>query len=81
MRKTLMLILAVFISAVWVQAQDAGQTTGKTSDPNMIQGCLQSSMGLYTLTDKDGLVHQLSARPTSLATRWVARLKSPASRG
>ena len=66
MNKSLMFALLLLISAVWLQAQDASQTAGKTSDPTTIQGCLQSSMGQYSLTDKDGIVHQLSGAANKL---------------
>ena len=42
MRKTFMLSLLLSISAVWLQAQDAGQAPGKTSDVPTLQGCLQN---------------------------------------
>jgi len=66
MNKSRIFTLVLLISAVWLQAQDAGQTTGKTSDLTTIQGCLHSSMGQYTLTDKDGIVHQLSGAANKL---------------
>jgi hypothetical protein len=65
-RKTLMLTLVLLISAVWLQAQDAGQTMGKTSDLTTIQGCLQFSGGHYRITDSTGTVEQLSGQANKL---------------
>lgn len=62
MRKTLMLTLVLLISAVWLQAQDAGQT----SSPTTIQGCLQFTKGHYFLTDSGGTAHQLSGQANKL---------------
>lgn len=75
MYKALMLTFVLLISAVWMQAQSGypssdagqGQTTAKASSPNTIEGCLQSSNGQYTLTDKSGTVHQLSGAATKLS--------------
>ncbi len=67
MRKTLMFTLVLLISAVWLQAQDAGQTMGKTSDLMTVQGCLQVSNGRYSLTESNGDVHQLTGAATKLS--------------
>jgi hypothetical protein len=69
MCKTLMLTLLLLIPAVWLQAESASPSSDKSqnsSDPTTIQGCLQSSLGQYTLTDKDGTVHQLSGAANKL---------------
>jgi hypothetical protein len=72
MRKILTLALLLLISAVCLQAQagypesGTSQTSGKASDMTTIEGCLQSSMGQYTLIDKDGAVHQLSGAANKL---------------
>ncbi len=66
MRKTLMLTLVLLISAIWLQAQDAGQTMGK-SDMMTVQGCLQVSNGRYSLTESNGDVHQLTGAATKLS--------------
>lgn len=55
MRKTLMLTLVLMVSAVWLQAQDAG----KTSDLTTIEGCLHHSAGQYTLIDDTNTIHHL----------------------
>lgn len=39
---------------------DAGQPASLPWDMSAISGCLQSSMGHYTLTDNEGTVHELS---------------------
>jgi hypothetical protein len=64
--KTLMVTLVLLISAVWIQAQDSGQTMGKTSGPTTIQGCLQYSKGHYVLTDSSGTANQLSGHANKL---------------
>jgi len=58
-RRTFILSLLLLISAVWLQAQDAGQASGKTSDVTTLQGCLQNSHNTYTLTEENGTTHQL----------------------
>ena len=62
MPKTLLLILALLISTVWLRAQDAGQTSSATT----IQGCLKYSKGHYRLTEDNGTVHQLSGEANKL---------------
>lgn len=66
MRQTLMLTLAMLLSAVCLQAQDAGQTMGKTSTPTTIQGCLQHTKGHYVLTDSNGTANELSGHANKL---------------
>ena len=76
MRKALVLALGLLISAVCLQAQsgssvpDPGQApakaSGKTSSLTTMEGCLQSAHGQYTLTDRDGTVHQLSGAANKL---------------
>jgi len=58
-RNTFILSLVLLISAVGLHAQDASQATGKTSDGNTMQGCLQNSHNTYTLTEENGTTHQL----------------------
>ena len=53
-----MLTLVLLISAVWLQAQDAGPTT--------IQGCLTYSKGHYWLTEDNGTTHQLQSQANKL---------------
>ena len=66
MRKTFMLTLVLLVSAVWLQAQDAGKTSGKTSDLDTIAGCLQRSEGQYNLTDDTGTIHHLTGGAAKL---------------
>ncbi|HZL69452.1 MAG TPA: hypothetical protein VFC29_19230 [Candidatus Limnocylindrales bacterium] len=66
MRKTLVLTLVLLASAVWLQAQDAGKTGGKTSDLDTIEGCLQRSEGQYSLTDNTGTIHHLTGGASKL---------------
>ena len=67
MRKTLVLTLVLLVSAVWLQAQDAGKTSGKTADLNTIEGCLQRSEGQYTLLDNTNTIHHLSGGASKLS--------------
>ncbi len=66
MRKTVLFTLVLLVSAVWLQAQAAGQASGNTSNPNTIQGCLQYTDGHYRLTHPDGTYHQLSLEANKL---------------
>ena len=59
MRKILMLTLVLMVSAVCLQAQDAAKTSGKASDLETIEGCLQHSAGQYTLIDSTNTIHHL----------------------
>src|SRR5271166_2661531 len=64
--KTLMFTLVLLLSTLWLQAQDAGQTTGKTSGLTTIQGCLQYTNGHYRLTEDNGTTHQLQSQANKL---------------
>jgi hypothetical protein len=64
--KTLMFTVVLLISAVWVQAQDAGQMGGKKSGVTTIEGCLQSSGNRYTLTKADGTTVTLSSHANEM---------------
>ena len=69
MVKTLMLIVLLLVSAVWLQAESASLSSDKnqnSSDLTTIQGCLQTSLGEYTLTEKDGTIHQLTGAANKL---------------
>ena len=68
MRKRLMLTLVLLTSAVWLQAQDTGQTMGKTPEMITVQGCLQVANGRYSITDSNGDVHQLTGAATKLSS-------------
>jgi len=70
MNKTLIVTLGLLISAVWLQAQDAGQTMGKTSSLTTFQGCLQYTNGHYRLTEDNGKAHQLQSEANKL-THYV----------
>jgi hypothetical protein len=65
-RKTLVLTLVLLVSAVWLQAQDAGKTSGKTSELETIEGCLQRSEGQYTLLDNTNTIHHLTGGASKL---------------
>jgi hypothetical protein len=66
-RKTLMLTLVLMVSAVWLQAQDAAKTSGKASDLETIEGCLQRSEGQYTLIDSTNTIHHLVGGASKLS--------------
>jgi len=67
MHRTLTLALLV-LSAAWLQAQPANppSESSKSSAPTTIEGCLQNSLGIYTLTESDGTVHRLSGYANKL---------------
>jgi len=68
-----LLALTLLVSAAWLQAQDqygsqAGSSqTGTTPGQTTVQGCLQSSDGNYTLTDKSGTTYQLHGNTSKLS--------------
>jgi hypothetical protein len=64
--KTLTFILVVLFSSLWLQGQDAGQTTGKTAGLTTIQGCLTYSNSHYRLTEDNGTSHQLQSQANKL---------------
>lgn len=66
MRKLGMLTLVLLISAVWLSAQDATQTSDKNSNLTTVEGCLQNPNGHYTLTDNSGTAHQLAGAANKL---------------
>jgi len=72
MTKTVMLALALLLSAAWLQAQQYPQTgssqSGNTSSgqASTIQGCLQSSNGNFTLTDDAGTTYQVQGDTSKL---------------
>lgn len=72
MPKTVMLVLALLVSSVWLTAQEYPQTgssqTGNTAaGQNTIQGCLQGSNGSYTLTADSGTTYQLQGDASMLS--------------
>jgi hypothetical protein len=66
MCKTLMSILVVLVSSLWLQGQDAGQMGGKTADLTTLQGCLTYSNSHYRLTEDNGTSHQLQSQANKL---------------
>ncbi len=74
MTKILLLAIALVCSAAWLQAQDqygaqsgSSQTGAASSGKMTVQGCLQSSNGTYTLTDKSGTTYQLQGDASKLS--------------
>jgi hypothetical protein len=61
-KKKLMFTLVLLVSALWLQGQDAGKTSGLTT----IQGCLQYTHGHYRLTEDNGTTHQLQSEANKL---------------
>jgi Protein of unknown function (DUF5818) len=74
MPRILLLALTLLLSAAWLQAQDqygsqagSSQTGTAASGQTTVQGCLQSSDGNYTLTDKSGTSYQLHGDTSKLS--------------
>ncbi len=73
MSKTLMLALALLLSAAWLQAQEQYPQTGSSqkeataSGQTTVEGCLQGSDGNYTLTDNSGTMYQLKGDTSKLS--------------
>ena len=73
MSKTLMLALALLLSAAWLQAQEqypqagSSQTGATASGQTTVQGCLQGSDGNYTLTDNSGTTYTLQGDTSKLS--------------
>ena len=71
MHKTLMLTLALLMSALWLQAQEGNP--GKdvwvptNTYPPTVDGCLRSSNLHYTVVDKDGTVYNLTGSTARLS--------------
>ena len=71
MHKTVLLALALLISAVCSPAQQ-GHSSSSADQKNVpglttIEGCLQSASGQYSLTDSSGKVYQLSGYANKLS--------------
>ncbi len=65
MYKTLMLALALLVSAAWLQAQDTmGKSAGASS--TTIEGCLKVAGGHYYLVESNGDAHRLSGYANKL---------------
>jgi hypothetical protein len=72
MSKTLMLGLALLLSATWLQAQSQYPYTQVkkellTSGQTTAQGCLQRSDGNYMLTDNAGTTYQVQGDSSKLS--------------
>ncbi len=71
MRITILLTLALLVSAVCLQAQYGPPNTGQTGDDmssmSSIQGCLQDSGGHYTVTDSKGMAFPLTGDTSELS--------------
>jgi hypothetical protein len=61
MRKLTVLVV-LFASVLWLQAQDKGQASSATT----LQGCLHYSKGHYSLVDSSGTKHRLSGAAQKL---------------
>ncbi len=72
MRKSLMITMLLLTSALWLPAQEGIPGANVTrapagKSPTTIQGCLYSSGGHYTVTDKHGKVHRLTGSTAKLS--------------
>jgi hypothetical protein len=73
MRRTLMLTLALLISARWLQAQEGvpGVNVGAAATyPPTIEGCLTNSSLRYMVIGRDGMVYNLTGSTARLG-RYV----------
>lgn len=59
MKLGFVLSLMLLVSAACLQAQDRGKSNRDTSMSGEMEGCLQTSMGNYMLTGKDGTTMEL----------------------
>jgi Protein of unknown function (DUF5818) len=61
MTRHLIFVLALLLSATWLEAQrqDIGSLPPSQGKTETVQGCLQGSNGNYTLTDSSGNVYRL----------------------
>jgi hypothetical protein len=69
MAKTLILTIALFVSAAWLQAQQYPSAPSQpkgTAATQKVEGCLQGSGGSFTLTDNSGLTYQLQGDTAKL---------------
>ncbi len=72
MRKAAILVLALAISASWLDALTAAQTSDKTSGRTTLEGCLRYTGNHYRITDSSGQVHQLVDEANKL-THYVGQ--------
>lgn len=68
MYKKIVVALVLLFSAVWLQAQAAGQdgTSSNSTTSTTVQGCLQNRAGRYTLKASDGMVYKLTGEANKL---------------
>jgi hypothetical protein len=66
MRKAVLTLVVLLLSAGWLLAQDTMGKSSDTSGPTTIEGCLSNSNGQYWLTDGSGVKHQLSSHANVL---------------
>ena len=64
----LLLLSVLLLGTAWAAAQSnpSQQTSGKSGGQETVKGCLSSSGGTYTLTDKDGKTFQLTGDTAKL---------------
>jgi Protein of unknown function (DUF5818) len=64
----LLLFSVLLLATSWAAAQSypSQETSGKSGAQDTVKGCLSSSGGTYTLTDKDGKAFQLTGDTTKL---------------
>jgi hypothetical protein len=68
MYKTLMLAVALLLSAAWLQAQtmEKGSSKTATSNQTSVEGCLHESNGTFKLTDNAGTTYTLEGDTSKL---------------
>lgn len=66
MKKTILLVLVLLTSAVWMEAQYASSQSPAGAVPNQVEGCLQTVRGHYTVTEANGNKVELSGAANKL---------------
>jgi Protein of unknown function (DUF5818) len=65
----LLVLSALLLGSAWASAQScpSREVSDKSAGQETVKGCLSSSAGAYTLTDKDGKAFQLTGDTSKLA--------------
>src|ERR1700692_4761424 len=62
MRRIILLSIVFLLSTVWAAGQNDGALPGESADTNRVtlEGCLGGAVGNFTLTDRTGVIYQLT---------------------
>ena len=72
MTRKWILALVLLLPAAWLQAQNESHSGSNPSDKptsaqaSTVEGCLQGSNGVFTLTDKSGMTYQIQGDTSAL---------------